>query len=75
MYPPPAAHPKRVYIQEQHPSILEHFEDFAQLLKGKRLAVFLDYDGEHFKLRVHSMVHMGYSLHPALQHACVMQVH
>ena len=47
MYSPTAAQPIAVYLQEQHPSILEHFEDFAQLLKGKRLAVFLDYDGEH----------------------------
>lgn len=29
----------------QHPSILEHFDDFTNLLQGKRLAVFLDYDG------------------------------
>ncbi|KAL0045650.1 hypothetical protein WJX82_000668 [Trebouxia sp. C0006] len=29
----------------QHPSILEHFDDFTSLLNGKRLAVFLDYDG------------------------------
>ncbi|KAL0021141.1 hypothetical protein WJX77_004146 [Trebouxia sp. C0004] len=29
----------------QHPSILEHFDDFTSLLHGKRLAVFLDYDG------------------------------
>lgn len=29
----------------QHPSILEHFDDFTCLLHGKRLAVFLDYDG------------------------------
>lgn len=34
-------------MQEQHPSVLEHFEDFAKLLQGKRLAVFLDYDGKH----------------------------
>lgn len=74
MYPPPAAHPKGMCIQEQHPSILEHFEDFAQLLKGKRLAVFLDYDGEHSRMRVHSMVCTD-SLHPALHHASVMQVH
>ncbi|KAL0043483.1 hypothetical protein WJX79_006006 [Trebouxia sp. C0005] len=29
----------------QHPSILEHFDDFTSLLHDKRLAVFLDYDG------------------------------
>ncbi|KAG1668730.1 hypothetical protein FOA52_014276 [Chlamydomonas sp. UWO 241] len=29
----------------QHPCILSHFSEFALSLKGKRLAVFLDYDG------------------------------
>ena len=32
--------------QAQHPSLLEHFAKFEELAKGKRVAVFLDYDGE-----------------------------
>jgi hypothetical protein len=32
--------------QAEHPCILSHFSEFALSLKGKRLAVFLDYDGE-----------------------------
>lgn len=44
-------------IQEQHPSVLEHFEDFAKLLQGKRLAVFLDYDGKHWPVHAHSLAH------------------
>ncbi len=43
-----AAHSQVLYIQAQHPSILEHFDDFTSLLHGKRLAVFLDYDGTCF---------------------------
>jgi len=46
--PASAAHSQVLYIQAQHPSILEHFDDFTSLLNGKRLAVFLDYDGTHF---------------------------
>eukprot|EP00955_Chlamydomonas_euryale_P082535 363738-Chlamydomonas_euryale.AAC.12 len=32
--------------QVKHPCILSHFADFTGLLRGKRLAVFLDYDGK-----------------------------
>jgi hypothetical protein len=28
-----------------YPSVLEHYSSFLQLIEGKRLAVFLDYDG------------------------------
>ena len=38
---------RELSMQDQHPSVLEHFEEFAKLLQGKRLAVFLDYDGKH----------------------------
>lgn len=31
--------------QMEHPSILEHFDSFAEHVAGKRLVVFLDYDG------------------------------
>ena len=43
----PAAQGQLVCMQDQHPSILEQFEEFAKLVRGKRLAVFLDYDGKH----------------------------
>ena len=33
-------------LQAAHPSVLDHFDEFASTLRGKRLAVFLDYDGE-----------------------------
>lgn len=36
-----------VYVQEQHPSILDRFDEFVTLMRGKKLAVFLDYDGKH----------------------------
>lgn len=32
--------------QANHPSVLEHFDDFIALAKGKRIAVFTDYDGK-----------------------------
>lgn len=35
-----------VCMQLNHPCVLEHFEQLAQKLHGKRLAVFLDYDGK-----------------------------
>uniref|UniRef100_A0A7S0V2J1 Trehalose 6-phosphate phosphatase n=1 Tax=Polytomella parva TaxID=51329 RepID=A0A7S0V2J1_9CHLO len=31
--------------RDQHPCILDNYQSFLELLKGKRLAVFLDYDG------------------------------
>ena len=31
--------------QERHPCVLEHFSRFLELVDGKRVAVFLDYDG------------------------------
>jgi hypothetical protein len=31
--------------QAQHPCVLEHFDSFAEQARGKRIAVFLDYDG------------------------------
>ena len=42
-----AAHGQLLCMQDKHPSILEQFEEFAKLVRGKRLAVFLDYDGKH----------------------------
>ena len=33
------------FLQETHPCILQRFDEFLVLLRGKRLAVFLDYDG------------------------------
>lgn len=33
-------------LQERHPCLLTNFEEFRQQLHGRRLAVFLDYDGE-----------------------------
>ena len=32
-------------MQAKHPCALSHFSEFVSLLRGKRLAVFLDYDG------------------------------
>ena len=32
-------------MQAKHPCALSHFSEFISLLRGKRLAVFLDYDG------------------------------
>jgi trehalose 6-phosphate phosphatase len=32
-------------VQAEHPSILACFEQFLRLVAGKRLVVFLDYDG------------------------------
>jgi trehalose 6-phosphate phosphatase len=32
-------------MQVQHPALLDSFEAFAARASGKRLAVFLDYDG------------------------------
>lgn len=31
--------------QVQHPCILQHFDAFLERVNGKRVAVFLDYDG------------------------------
>lgn len=33
-------------LQAQYPSLLEHFAQFEERAEGKRVAVFLDYDGE-----------------------------
>ena len=33
--------------QAEHPSLLEHFGQFEQRAQGKRVTLFLDYDGEH----------------------------
>jgi hypothetical protein len=32
--------------QVKHPCILQHFDAFLEMVSGKRVAVFLDYDGE-----------------------------
>lgn len=32
-------------LQEEHPCILQHFNAFLERVNGKRVAVFLDYDG------------------------------
>ena len=32
-------------LQAQYPCVLEHFDSFAEQARGKRIAVFLDYDG------------------------------
>jgi trehalose 6-phosphate phosphatase len=32
-------------LQAKHPCALSHFSEFVSLIRGKRLAVFLDYDG------------------------------
>lgn len=32
--------------QAEHPCILERFNEFLKLVSGKRVAVFLDYDGK-----------------------------
>lgn len=31
--------------QDEHPCILQHFDTFLERVNGKRVAVFLDYDG------------------------------
>ena len=33
------------HLQAQYPCVLEHFDSFAEQARGKRIAVFLDYDG------------------------------
>ena len=35
----------RVSVQAQHPSLLHNFHEFDAQATGKRVAVFLDYDG------------------------------
>ena len=32
-------------VQAQHPSLLQNFQEFETQAAGKRVAVFLDYDG------------------------------
>lgn len=32
-------------VQAKHPCILQHFDAFLERVNGKRVAVFLDYDG------------------------------
>ena len=32
-------------VQAQHPSLLQNFQEFEAQAAGKRVAVFLDYDG------------------------------
>lgn len=32
-------------LQAKHPCILQHFNTFLERVNGKRVAVFLDYDG------------------------------
>jgi len=34
-----------MFLQESHPCVLQRFDRFLQYIKGKRLVVFLDYDG------------------------------
>jgi len=34
-----------VIVQAQHPSLLQNFQEFEAQAAGKRVAVFLDYDG------------------------------
>eukprot|EP00879_Flechtneria_rotunda_P004952 GHRR01005226.1.p1 GENE.GHRR01005226.1~~GHRR01005226.1.p1 ORF type:complete len:424 (+),score=131.44 GHRR01005226.1:209-1480(+) len=34
-----------LFLQDKHPCILQHFDVFLQRVNGKRVAVFLDYDG------------------------------
>jgi hypothetical protein len=34
-----------VHAQDEHPCILQHFDAFLERVNGKRVAVFLDYDG------------------------------
>lgn len=36
----------QLHTQAKHPSVLDRFDEFVSTLRGKRLAVFLDYDGE-----------------------------
>jgi hypothetical protein len=44
----PAAHTSNLdRVQANHPCIMENFEQFKAALNGKRLAVFLDYDGAY----------------------------
>jgi len=38
--------PSPIFLQRKYPSILDEFEQFINRAHGKRLAVFLDYDGE-----------------------------
>jgi hypothetical protein len=33
------------HSQDEHPCILQHFDTFLERVNGKRVAVFLDYDG------------------------------
>lgn len=35
--------------QVKHPCILQHFDAFLEMVSGKRVAVFLDYDGESYE--------------------------
>ena len=35
-----------ISTQKRHPCALDHFSQLTSSLKGKRLAIFLDYDGE-----------------------------
>ena len=36
---------QRGWLQVQHPSMLAGFQEFTRRAKGRRTAVFLDYDG------------------------------
>lgn len=38
-------------LQDTHPSALTQFQSFTKKIHGKRLAVFLDYDGRHADVR------------------------
>jgi hypothetical protein len=52
--------------QEKHPCILSRFEEFTGKLKGKRLAIFLDYDGERWR---RSFPHADATYRRACSHA------
>ena len=34
-------------VQEEHPCMLKSFQAFAKAAEGKRVVIFLDYDGKH----------------------------
>jgi hypothetical protein len=53
-------------LQAQYPCALEHFDSFAEQARGKRIAVFLDYDGAWRPRAV---------LHPTQCHCCSKSLH
>lgn len=54
------AHPGATAAQVKHPCILQHFGAFLERVNGKRVAVFLDYDGKR-------LLHPADTAKPVLQ--------